>query len=144
VTFEEHLQNHQNDDGSYDLEAAERARADEIARTPGEIAALAAKAAKHERTAWENKETANLRKQFMQPALSSELELEVMVPLGDSVVVRYGDMDHKRIRLRKDLRTKIHLDEARAFDAELTHWMRTEQLLDDGQTITDALAAGAS
>lgn len=143
MTFEEHVQNHRNQDGSYDLEAAEHARADEIAQTPGELAALAAKAAKQERAAWERKETTNLRKQFMQPALSTELELEVMVPLGDSVAVRFGDMDHKRIRLRKDLRTKIHLDEARAFDAELTHWMRTEQLLDDGQTISEALLGGA-
>lgn len=143
MTFEEHLANHRNDDGSYDLAAAEQARADEIARTPGELAALAAKAAKQERAAWERKETNNLRKQFLQPALSSELELEVMVPLGDSVAVRYGDMDHKRIRLRKDLRTKVHLDESRAFDAEMTHWMQTEQLLDDGQTVGQALG-GAS
>jgi hypothetical protein len=143
VTFEEHLENYRNDDGSYDLAGAEQARADELANDPGVIAHLAAKAAKQERAAWERNETANLRKQFSQPALSAELELSVKVPLGDSVAVEYGDMDHKRIRLRKDLRTKVHLDENRAFDAEMTHWMRTEQLLNDGETIAEAMRRAA-
>ena len=144
MTFEEHLGNHRNDDGTYDLAAAEQARAEELAGDPGVIAHLAAKAARQERRDWERNETANLRKQFSQPALSAELELNVKVPLGDSIAVEYGDMDHKRIRLRKDLRTKVHLDENRAFDAELTHWMRTEQLLSDGQTIREAMSGGAA
>lgn len=143
MRFEEHLENFRGENGDYDLAAAERARAEEIANDPGVIDHLAAKAAKQERAAWERTETANLRKQFSQPALSPELELEVKVPLGESVAVAYGDMDHKRIRLRKDLRTKVHLDENRAFDAELTHWMRTEQLLNDGQTIREALGGAA-
>jgi hypothetical protein len=142
MRFEKHLGNYRNDDGSYDLNAAESARAQELAQTPGEIDKLAAKAAKQERAAWERNETASLRKQFAQPALSPELELTVKVPLGDSVAVEYGDMDHKRIRLRKDLRTKVHLDEGRTFDAEMTHWMRTEQLLNDGETIREALSRG--
>ncbi len=144
MTFEEHLKDHRNDDGSYDLSATEAARADELAQEPEEIAKLAAKAAKQERAAWERSETASLRKQFMQPALAPELELDVLVPLGDSTAVRYGEMNHVRIRLRKDLRLKVHLDESRAFDAEMTHWLQTEPLLNDGETIEAAWARGAS
>lgn len=144
MTFEEHVAGHRRDDGTYDLAAAEQARAADIAADPGAITHLAAKAAKQERAAWERTETANLRKLFLQAALSPELELEVKVPLGGSDAVDYGDMDHKRIRLRKDLRTKFHLDENRAFDAEITHWMHTERLLADGETIAEALARSAS
>jgi hypothetical protein len=139
VTFEEHLENFRNEDGSYDLAAAEAARAEELTREPGEIDRLARKAASAERAAWERSETQNLRKRFTQPALSPDLELDVMVPLGGSMVARYGDMNPVRIRLRKDLRTKSHLDENRAYDAEMTHWMQTELLLDDGETIGEAL-----
>lgn len=144
MTFEEHLENHRAPDGTYDLDAAEEDRRHEIETTPGEIVALAAKAARQEREAYLRQETQKLRKQFMQPALSSELELDVKVPLGDGDVVRYGEMNHVRIRRRKDLRTKSHLDENRAFDSEMTHWMHTEPLLDDGETIAEALARGVA
>jgi len=139
VTFEEHLEHYRDADGNYDLAAAEEARAHELAESEEEIANLAIKAAKQERAAWERNETANLRKQFMQQALSPELELEVKVPLGDSIAVQYGEMNHVRIRLRKDLRTKTHLDENRAFDTEITHWMQTETLLSDGESIGEAI-----
>jgi hypothetical protein len=139
MNFAEHLERHRNDDGSYDLDAAEAARAKELADSPESTAQLALKAAKHERAAWEKTETANLRKMFSQPALSPELELEIKVPLGDSTAVAYGDMNHIRIRLRKDMRTRIHLREIRAFDVELTHWLDTEALLPDGQTIREAM-----
>lgn len=139
MTFAEHLENHRRDDGTYDLAAAEQARAEELSHSPEEIDRLARKAAQQERAQWERNETAKLRKQFMQPALSVELELDVKVPLGGSSAVDFGDMNHERIKLRKDLRTKVHLEENRAFDAEMTYWMQTEQLLGDGQTIADAL-----
>jgi hypothetical protein len=139
MNFAEHLERHRNDDGSHDLDAAEAARAKELADSPESTAQLALKAAKHERAAWEKTETANLRKMFSQPALSPELELEIKVPLGDSTAVAYGDMNHIRIRLRKDMRTRIHLREIRAFDVELTHWLDTEALLPDGQTIREAM-----
>jgi hypothetical protein len=144
MTFEEHLADHRNDDGSYDLAGAEDARAKELAEDPGAIESLARKAAKQERARWESQETTKLRKQFIQAALSPELELDVMVPLGESTAVRYGEMNHDRIRLRKDLRTKVHLDEIRAFDAEMTHWLQTEPLLEDGETIADAWRRGAA
>lgn len=141
MTFEEHLENHRNDDGSYDLDAAEAARAQEIRDSfdDEQIDKLAAKAAKKERSDWANKETEHFRKQVLQPALSAALELRTKVQLGDSIAVNYGDMDHKRIRLRRDLRTKIHRDEFRAYDAEMNHWDQTEPLLDDGETIADAM-----
>lgn len=140
MTFEEHLENHRNPDGSYDLDAAEEGRRHEIETTPGEIVKLAAKAAKQERKAWQDKETTRLRKQFLQSALSPELELDVKVPLGDSTAVPYGDMNHIRIRLRKDLTEKVFLDHARAYDAEVTHWNQTLKLLDPSETIAEALS----
>jgi hypothetical protein len=139
MTFEEHLQNHRREDGSYDLAGAEQDRAKELAEDPEAINELAAKAAKQERALWERNETASLRKLFSQAALSPELELDVMVPLGGSEARRYGDMDHARIRIRKDLRTKTHIDENRAFDVEITHWQQTEVLLNDGETIAEAM-----
>lgn len=144
MTFEEHLENHRNPDGSYDLDAAEEDRRYEIETSSEEITKFAAKVAKQERKAWQDRETSKLRKQFMQPALAPELDLTVKVPLGDSAAVDYGDMNHDRIRLRRDLRTKVHLDELRAFDAEITHWLQTEQLLGSRETIADALARADS
>lgn len=139
MTFEEHLENYRREDGSYDLAGAEQARAQELADDPGEIDRLAAKAAASERGTWERQNAKRLSKQLSQPALSPALELEAMVQIGDSTVVRYGDMNHVRIQMRKDLRTKVHLDEGRAFDAEITHWLQTEQLLDPGETIGGAM-----
>lgn len=139
MNFDEHLDNHRRADGGYDLDAAEEDRRHELETDPGEIVKLAAKAAKQERAAWSSQETANLRKLFAQPALSPELELDVKVPIGDSTAVRYGDMNRDRIRLRKDMRVKVHLDELRAFESEMTHWLHTEPLLNDGETIADAI-----
>lgn len=140
MTFEEHLQKHRNADGTYDLDAAEEDRRYEIESTPGEVIRLAAKIAKQERDAYVNQETTKLRKQFEQPALSSSLELDVMVPLGGGTVIPFGEMNHIRIRTRKDLRVQVHLRESRAFDAEMTHWLHTETLLNDGETVAEAVA----
>lgn len=142
MTFAEHLEHHRQEDGSYDLNAAEEDLAKELAHSPETIDALAAKAAKQARAAWERQETEKLRKQFQQSALSPDLELEVMVPLGNSEAVPLGDMNKIRIRLRKDLRTTSHLRELRAFEAEMTHWMNTETLIGDDETIAQAIARG--
>jgi len=142
MTFEEHLENHRLADGTYDLDAAEEDRRHELETTPAEIVKLAAKLASKERTDWQSKETANLRKQFAQPALSPELEMDLKVPIGASIAVRYGDMNQDRIGLRKDMRVKVHLDEGRAFDTEMTHWLNTETLLNNGETIEAAIQRG--
>lgn len=139
MTFEEHLANHRNPDGTYDLDAAEEDRRYDIEASPEGLLEYAAKAAKQERAAWQKQETSKLRKQFQQAALSPELELETKVPLGDSVVVDYGDMDQVRIRTRKDLREEVHINEIRAYDAEITHWNQTLKLLDPSETIAEAL-----
>jgi hypothetical protein len=142
MNFDEHLANHRNADGSYDLDAAEEDRRYEIETNPAEMVKLAAKAAKQERAAWQSNESQNLRKQFEQPALSPDLELDIKVPLGNGTVVRLGEMNPVRITIRKDMRTKTHLNEIRAFDAEMTHWLHTEPLLNNGETIEDAIARG--
>jgi hypothetical protein len=142
MTFAEHLQDHRDGDGNYDLDATEDARAKELAAelaSPEAIESLTRKAAKQERAGWESANNARSRKQYFQPALSPDLELEVLVLLGDSTAVAYGDMNRQRIQTRKDLRTKSHLDEIRAYDIEMTHWMQTEVLLDDGETIHEAI-----
>jgi hypothetical protein len=144
VTFEEHLENNRRTDGGYDFDGAEEDRRHEIETSPEEHIKLAAKAAKQEREAYLRQETAKLRKQFEQPALSASLELDVIVPLGDSTGVRLRDMNHIRIRTRKDMRTQTHINELRAFDAEMTHWLHTEPLLNNGETIGDAIARGGT
>lgn len=142
MNFAEHLGNHPLKTGGYDLDAAEEDRRYEIETSPEEQRKLAAKAAHHEREAYVSQETAKLRKQFEQPALSPTLELDVMVPLGDGTVVPLGEMTLIRIRTRKDMRIQTHLRELRAFEAEMTHWLGTEQLLNDGETIEDAIRRG--
>jgi hypothetical protein len=144
MTFEDHLEATKRADGSYDLAAATVSRAAELATSSEDAARLAKKAAQAERAAWEARETRNLRKMFSQPALSPDLELDALVLLGDNTAVRYGAMDHSRIRLRKDMRTQIHRDEFRAFDTEMTHWEQTEALLTAGATIEQYLAESAS
>lgn len=139
MNFADHLWNHPNTDGSFDLDAAEQDRAMEITATPQEVAKLAAKVAKQERTAWMNQETAALRKQFAQPALTPELEPDVLVPLGNGTVVRLGEMNHSRIAMRRDMRRRAHADEQRAFAAEVAFWERIEQLLHSGETVELAL-----
>lgn len=139
MSFQDHLEDHRNEDGSYDLAGAEEARAEELAGDPDAIESLAGKAAATERRRWESNNSARLRKQFGQPALSGELELDVMVQLGDNTVVRLGEMHRERIQIRKDLRTRTHLDESRAYDTEMTHWFQTEQLLDGDATIEESL-----
>lgn len=142
MNFADHVWNHQNADGSYDLDGAERDRLAEIAANPSEVAKLAAKAAKQERSAWMSQETAALRRQFAQPALSPSLELDVMVPLGNGTAVRLGDMNLARIFLRRDMRRRAHEDEVRAYAAEVTHWEKTEQLLKGGETVEGAILRG--
>lgn len=140
MNFREHLENHRTADGKYDFDAAEEDRRHEIETNPEEHVRLAAKAAKQEREAFIRQETEKLRKQFEQPALSPALELEILVPLGDSTAVRFGEMTPIRIRTRKDMRIQVHLRQVRAFDVELTHWLHTESLLLDGETIGEAIA----
>lgn len=142
MNFAEHLANHRIRGGGFDLDAAEEDRRHEIETSPEEIVRIAAKLAHSEREAYLRGETEKLRKQFEQPALSPLLELDVMVPLGDGTVVPLGQMTLIRIRTRKDMRTTAHLREIRAFDVEMTHWLNTEELLADGETIEDAIRRG--
>jgi hypothetical protein len=142
MSFDEYVLNHRRSDGSFDLDAAEEDRRFELESNPQELLRLASKVAHQERVAWTNRETASLRKQFAQPALSPALELDVMVPIGDGTVVKFGDMNRNRISIRKDMRLRVHLDETRAFEAEMTHWLHTEELLKGGESIGDAMARG--
>lgn len=139
MNFAEHLGNHRNADGSYDLDAAEEDRRFEMETNGQEIARLTSKAAKQERVSWMSQETANLRKQFAQPALSPMLEVDVMVPLGNGTVVRLGEMNLIRVSMRRDMRRRAHDDERRAYAAEVAFWERVEQLLGLGETVEEAL-----
>lgn len=140
MTFADHLSAHRNGDGSYDLDAAQDARIAEILADPGAIEGLAQAKAEGERRRWESQETKNLRKQFTQPALSPELELDIKVPLGDSTAVDLGDMNEERIRIRIDLRTDVHRAEIRAYDTEVGFWRDTQRVLAPRETIGEAIA----
>lgn len=148
MTFEEHLENHRSADGSYDLVSAEADRAAELlaelGESPEQLNRIAQKAAASERKAWETRNSNHLGKQFSQPALSAALELDAMVQIGGSTVVRLGEMNHVRIRSRKDLRTKVHLDESRTYVAEMDFWDQTERLLEDGETVAEAMDRSAA
>lgn len=139
-SFDEHVMNHRRPDGSYDLDAAEEDFRHVLENDPAALLRYAARTARQERRSWTDKETSALRKQLAQPALSPALELNAMVPLGDGTAVRFGDMNRARISARKDMRLRVHLDELRTFEAEMTFWRRAEALLEGDETIQDAIA----
>lgn len=142
MNFDDHVFAHQNSDGTFDLDAAEEDFRYELESSPAELLKYAARAARSERKAWTDRETANLRRQLVQPALSPALELDAMVPLGDGTVVRLGDMNRARIEVRRDMRRRAHDDETRAYAAEVAFWERAEALLQGSETIENALARG--
>lgn len=141
-SFEEHLMNHRRPDGRYDLDAAEEDFRFALESDPSALLKFAARTARQERKSWTDKETAELRKQFAQPALSPALELDAMVPLGDGTVVRLGDMNRERITARKEMRLRVHLDELRAFEAEESFWSKVEALIEGDETVEDAIRRG--
>lgn len=138
-SFDEHVLNHRRPDGSYDLDAAEEAFRLALESDTEALLKYAARTARQERRSWTDKETAALRKQLAQPALSPALELDAMVPLGDGTAVRFGDMNRDRIAARKEMRLRVHLDELRTFETEMTFWRRAEVLLEGDETIEDAV-----
>jgi hypothetical protein len=140
MTFDEHVRRHTTGKGEVDLNAAERARAAELAATPEIVAELAAKAARDERRQWESQNSGKLRKQFaggFEQLTLGGLDLDLFVQLGENVAVRLGEMNEERIRIREDLRTDFHLKEARAYDAEMTFWRNARRMLPPGGTIGD-------
>lgn len=141
-SFDEHVMSHRRPDGSYDLDAAEESFRRALERDPAALQQYAARAARADRRAWTDKETSALRKQFAQPALSPALELDAMVPLGDGTAVRFGDMNRPRIAARKEMRLRVHLDELRTFETEMSFWRRVEVLVEDDETIEDAIRRG--
>lgn len=143
-SFDEHVMNHRSPDGSYDLDAAEEAFRFALESDPAALLRYAARTARQERRTWTDKETSALRKQFGQPALSPALELDAMVPLGDGTAVRFGDMNRARISARKEMRLRVHLDELRTFETEMTFWRRAEALIEGDETIEDAILRGGA
>lgn len=141
-SFDEHVMNHRRPDGSYDLDAAEEDFRFSLENDTAALLKYAARTARQERRSWTDKETATLRKQFAQAALSPSLELDAMVPLGDGTAVRFGDMDQVRIAARKDMRRRSHADETRAFEAEMAFWSNVEFLIEGDETIEDAIRRG--
>lgn len=138
MTFEEHLATCKRPDGSFDLAAAEAARAAELAATPEAIADLAGKAAHDERVAYERAQGERRRKQFAAGFEQLRLlDLEVLIPLGDGTAVPLRLMNEERIRIRGDLATENFLKHSRAFDAEMTFWRSARSLLPPGGTIGD-------
>ena len=145
MSFDEHVLNHRRPDGSYDLDAAEESFRLALESDTEALLKYVARTARQERRSWTDRETSNLRKQFAQPALSPGLELNAMVPLGDGTAVRFGDMNRARISARKDMRLRVHLDELRTFETEMTFWRRAEVLIEGDETIEDAISrAGAA
>lgn len=139
MTFQDHLENNRQGDG-YHLDGAEADRAAELAADPGAQHELAKKAAHAERLAYEAGNRERLHAEFKagQQAFDlGTLDTAVLVPLGDSVAVPLGEMNAERIRLRKDLRTKKHLDESEAFKREMEFWYAAEHLLPPGGSIED-------
>lgn len=135
-TFADHVERTRRTDGEYDAAAAEQSRAAELAQSPDAIESLAHKAAAAERAKWERENGEHLRKQYSQLTLEG-LDLDALVPLGNSTFVEMRDMDEPRIRTRVDLRTDVHIRELDAFAREVEFWRRMQSLLPPGGTIGD-------
>lgn len=139
MTFDEHVRQHCTGPGEYDIAAAEDSRVAELMASPDALEDLARKAASDERHKWETRESEHLRSQFkagfVQGALA--LDLDVLVPIGDSVAIELGDMNIERIRIRKDIRTKVHLRESDAYGREMEFWFAVESIIPPGGTIRD-------
>ena len=134
-TFAEHLEATKGPDGEYRLDVAEAEHAKALAEDDSMAAKLAARAAKADRSAWEAANRNELKKQFAQPALSADLELDVLVPLGNSTAVPLRDMNEIRIRQRMDLRTRKHVDENDAYGREMEFWFQVLGNLPPGGTL---------
>lgn len=139
MTFAEHAFEFENDDGTYDLAAAEAAHASDLASDPEALQRLAERAAHADRKGWETNNGSNLAKVLSQPALSPELDLDQPVPLGENTVVRYGDMGRAIIQRRKDFRTERHIHENASFNTEMGHWRETLDLLSPDAAIRDEI-----
>lgn len=138
MTFEEHLANHRNADGSFDTAAAEADLAAEYAGDPQAVSDLAKKAASADRRRWESSNRGHLRKQWTARQ-GTLLDLDAMVPLGDNTVVTLGSMNQDRIQIRKDLVTKSHIDHLSAFTSEMEFWMHWRDLMDPTDTLSDIM-----
>jgi hypothetical protein len=139
MSFAEHAFDFPNDDGTYDLAAAEAAHAAELAKDAEALQRLAERAAHADRKAWETTNGSGLAKLLSQPALSPELDLEQPVPLGENAIIRYGDMDRPVIQRRKDFRTDRHMKENESFNTEMQHWKQTLDLLSPDAVIKDEI-----
>jgi hypothetical protein len=118
-------------DGVADLNTAQARRADELMADEGAVIDLALKAAEAERHRWERGNADRRNDTFKQDTLDG-MDLDVLIPLGASVYVRHGSMNAERIRARMDLRTTSHLDESRAYDREMSHWLSVLPMIADG------------
>lgn len=145
MTFEEHLEATRDDRGVLHLDIAEIARADEIA---SELAAnasvrvqVAKKAAAAERNVFLKHEKQGLTKVMTMTPLSLELMevLDTKVPLGESRVVDYGDLNDVRIRERKDVVEKNIREVARAYVRAMDHLDESQRGLEPAETIREAL-----
>ena len=136
MTFEEHLARHRQSDGSFDVAAAEADLAAEYASDGDELEQLAKRAAATERRRWESSNRNHLRKQWTEA--QGSLDLEAMVPIGDSIVVPLGSMNTDRIAVRIEMVTKSHLDHLNAFMSEMEFWRHWRDLLGPNETISDA------
>jgi hypothetical protein len=136
MTFEEHLAHHRQADGSFDVAAAEADLAEEYANDGDELERLAKRAAASERRRWETSNRNHLRKQWSEA--QGSLDLEAMVPIGDSIVVPLGAMNGDRIAVRIEMVTKSHLDHLNAFTSEMEFWRHWRSLLGPDETIGDA------
>lgn len=138
--FFDHVRSTLDSDGNEDLQAAEVGLAADLEMTPGIVSQLCKQAAHNARAAWERSESSKRIKVLrgMQQTLDfDDIDLDVRIPLGDSIVVALGNMTDERIRLRMDLRTKAHLEESRAYDDEMSAWMYARGLLLPGETIEE-------
>lgn len=140
MTFDEHVRQHVTADGGFDIAAAEEARCAELLASPDALEDLARKAASDERRKWEARESEHLRNQFKAgfPAQGVlALDLDALVPLGESVSVELGEMTAPRIQTRKDIRTRTHLRESDAYGREMEFWYEVETLIPPGGTVRD-------
>ena len=136
MTFDEHVEAHRDETGAYDLDAAQKARKDELLESV-EIEAIAWKAAADERRSWEKSQRERRNKVFDQPTIDSSESLEIHVPLYEGLTRKIGDLNADTLRIRKDRRATTHAREAYSYGREIQWIDHHLKLLGPTQTIRD-------
>jgi len=135
MTFAEHVEAHRLEDGTYDIRAAEEARAQELLTTAGEE--LARRAAHDERRTWEKSQRERSLKAMTQPTIAEADTLEIHLAIGKGRSSTIGDMNVDRLRMAKDITSTNFGRQSVAFGKRIEFYDHHLRVLGPNETIRE-------